>query len=928
MPVPAVGPAPNTVLLLGKAPGVEECSIGRPHVGRAGRELKFYCQLHSLPIYSFRLTNLCRDFVPPDTRLTPAQLAAWEPDILSEIERTRPRLIIALGADPIQYLLGRGASLPIVHGIPCRPGQFDPSVAYRALSCPCILPVYQPAAGFHSSDARALINWDFAQVARILKLIQQGREHEIDFRDDPYASSSPTYRDVTGGELRRILLRGGIPPLIAVDTEGTRAEPFSLQATTAPGEGYLLRVDQPDFAEGVRALQECADSGSVITGHNLGMYDLPILGDMEIDLFDASCHDTIFDPYLFGLEPLGLKANGWRQLGLRMKSHAETVGHLSRELQITYLERALGLSRDWPRPDPILKVDNAGVCTIKQPKTIASRLRKILHDIETGEDEPDDEDEAQEADTTADAEEETIEGVDPRKRWQAVRKDIPLEVRKVEAELGRMPSGSMRLLYERDPEAATNYACMDVDASIRLYPIFMDRLEREGKSELSRVYSVNMHVFSEMQQNGMPLRRSKLEALSDRMTAGMFEIVQQISLLYNEGAPINPGSRLQIAKLFDRWGLRGTKKSKKTGAESFAKKSIEHLKYTSEDMAPEERFRRELVALVFKWREHRHTRDMFCKPTLQLLEDQEGDECIARSQLIPWGTQQRRFAAKRPNILAQPKHSIYGQMLRDCYEAPEGYVFIESDLKSIEVCTMAHLSRDSALIRNLTNDPDFHTGTAAQIFNIPRSEVNPKTHRKAAKTTIFGIFLGQSPQGLKEQLWVQGLTQYDDEACASFIDAIKYRVYPGIGRYEQQVARELRYGRHGSPGRPSPDAGSVRDMWEMERHLPAIWSEDRGATAEAVRQAMSLKISGGAQGLLQNAIAFYLKDEVRELREGLGVDVKWHLTYHDSLLLTAPEWASSMVIEVVERGLTEHGGVELRVPVRAESKVARTWGGL
>lgn len=930
MPVPAVGPTPCDVLLVGKAPGFEELQRNRPHVGRAGRELKGYCDLRSLPLYSFRLTNLCREFVPPDTRLSPRQILEWEPDLLAEIARTRPRLIITLGADPTRFFLGSGASLSTVHGIPHKPGAFDPGVAYRAPIGACILPVIQPAAGFHSPDSRALIHSDFGEVARVLELIRSGLDSESDteigYRVDPYAGREK-YRDVTGKEMRAYLLEGGIPPLIALDTEGIVTDRFSIQACKRPGTGCLLRCDQADFAEGIVAIQECANRGSIITGHNIGMYDLAMFRPMGLDLFHAHVHDTLFDAFLFCLEPLGLKPNAWRHLGMRMKSHAETVGGYGRELQIEYLERALTLSRDWGKPEPVFKIEGDGTLKIKNPKPIAARIKTILQAIEKQEegdgDGNGDEDDSESGES--DDGEEKIEGVDPYKRWHAVRQDLPSLVKRVESEIGKMPTGTMRLLWEKDPESALRYSCMDADASFRLYAPFTARLEREGKTHLAEVYSSNMHVFSEMQSNGMPTRRSRLESLRDKMTASMLEIGAAISKTYNDGLPINPKSNPQVGALFTKWGLRGTKKTK-AKKPSYGKKSIEHLKFIDDGMSEEEKFKRNLVVLLFKWRECQHTRDMFCKPVLNLLPE-DVDECSARGQLLPWGTYQRRLAAKKPNLLAQPKHSIYGQMIRDCYEAPEGHVFLESDLRSIEVCVMAHESADPILIKNLVDAPDFHTPTAARLFEIPPEQVNPKTHRKAAKTTIFGVFFGQSPPGLREQLWQQGLTQYDDDHCESFIDGIKNRVYPGIGRYEKRVERDLRYGVGGKLGKPAPDAGSIRDMWGMQRYLPGIWSEDRGTVAESVRQAMSLRISGGAQGLIQVAMT-WLKDEIWKLREEMGIDVRWRLTVHDSLLLTCPEWAAPLVQAVVEEGLTEHCGMKLRVPVRAESKIAKTWGGL
>jgi DNA polymerase-1 len=259
-------------------------------------------------------------------------------------------------------------------------------------------------------------------------------------------------------------------------------------------------------------------------------------------------------------------------------------------------------------------------------------------------------------------------------------------------------------------------------------------------------------------------------------------------------------------------------------------------------------------------------------------------------------------------------------MVRDCYVAPPGYLFLESDLASIEVCTMAHLSNDPDLIGLLNSGVKFHRETAMRLFNTSREEVT-ETQYQVGKTTIFGTFLGQTGVGLMEQLWMFGLTQYGEDECQAFIDGVKHEVYPAIGKYEEKVARELR----GTPSHPNL-CGSIKDMWGMERRLPGIHSEDKSTVREAVSQGMSLRISGGAQGLIQNAIS-WLKDEVWRMQQ-MGVDVRWLLTIHDSLLMLVPEWAAEMVRAVVEEGLTRHCGVELKVQVRAESKMAKTWGAL
>lgn len=917
-PVPPSGPLNSRVLVIGKAPGREEVSAGIPFIGRAGKEHRSYCTRHSLSPYSFRTTNLCRTFIPPDERLTPQQIEEWTPDLLAEIDRVRPSLIIPIGSDPVRWFLGKGADLKTVHGIPHRPGEFDPSLSSRAPENCCILPCIQPAAGFHSSDTRALIDWDYSQIRRVLSLIEQGREGEIDYRSDPYAGQED-FHDVTGAELRNILL-SSYPSVLGLDTEGTVHDPFCLQVCFSPPTAYMLRIDQPDFMEGIEALRILAAARTIFTGHNLGMYDLEMCRRaFHLDLFDAECHDTLFDAYLFCIEPLGLKPNSWRHLGMRMKSHSETVGALGVEFQLDYLQRVIFHTRSWPKPDPIFELQNDGQMKVTwKPQPIATRVQAIFTAIEKGGEAGDGEEGegglGADEPETGDSITSQINGVDPRKRWNMIRKDLPDLVRRVESEIGRMPHATMRRLYERDPEAAIHYSCMDSLGHYRLYFPFTERLEREGKTALSRTYSINMHVFSEMQETGMPARRSKLETLRDQMTERMLEIVEDISTQYNDGIPFNPKSSPQKGALMEKWGLKGTKltKAKKV---SYGKKSIEHYRFISENMTDEEKFRRELVVKLLLWGEHQHTRDMFCTPTLEKLpDDPERDEVWVRGQIIPWGTYARRLAMKRPNLLAQPKHSPFGKAIRGCYEAPPGYLFLESDLSSIEVCVMADESSDPDLTRVLNSGVKFHRETASRLFEIPREEVDDIQYT-LAKRVIFGTFYGQSGQGLREQLWMQGLTHFDDDMCQQAIDDVKYRVYPAIGRFEEKARHHLK------------KTGTVMDRWGMERKLPGIWSEDKAVASEAVRHYVSHKIQGGAQGLIQSSIS-WLKTEIRRLRTEMGIDVRWLLTIHDSLLLLTPEWAVDIVREVVEEGLTEHCGVRLRVPVRAESKPARTWGEL
>jgi uracil-DNA glycosylase family 4 len=901
--VPAYGPTSSGVLLVGKAPGLAELTTLRPFSGRAGSEQQAYLRHHGLSQYAFRLTNLVGEYVDPDTDLTTDQIDLWSPILQAEIDATRPRLIVAIGAQPVRWFLGDDADLHTVHGLPHRPGAFDPSRTSRAPGDCCILPVIQPAAGFYDPDARAVVAEDFARLARVYKLIRTGRAHEVDYREDPLAGREQ-YVDISGHDLAS-LLSFATPDVIAIDTEGTPTDPWSLQVSWQPGTAYLLRCAREDFHEAIATLAHMAERGVTIVLHN-AMYDLTMLRLVGLDLYFANIFDTMMAAYFFQLEPLGLKPLSWRWLGVRMKSHEETVGALGKQFQIDYLTRALDLSRDWPKPSPQILTENDGTMRVYRPQPIAKRIASILADVASGK----------------------VDGegnlADPWSRWRDVDK---LLRRPVEEALGPMPVGSMARLAEMDFDAALRYSCKDSDVTLRLYPLFRRELERRGMlASPTQTTMTNLAVFDRMQWNGLPARRSKLSTLRDQMEQGMWRIGAQLAHEYNGGQPFNPKSPPQTLALLKRLGLKGSKRTK-SGAESTGKKSIEHLKFHEDEHS------RRAVVLLFEWREHQHTRDMFCTPTLDTMPE-DGAVAVAvagtgsadiddlypvRCRLQPWGTHTRRLASKEPNLLAQPKHSIYGKMIRDCYEAPPGYVFLESDLSAIEVCVMAHESGDPTLIRLLsTPGIKFHRETACRIWDIPPEEVDEIKYY-VAKRIIFLTFYGGGGETLKEQLWMQGLTSWRADECQDLIDMTVSKVYPGIAEYKARVADEV----------ARDPAGEVRDMWNMPRFLPGIHSSDRKIREEAIRHAVSHKIQGGAQGMLQNSIA-WLKYEIPKLAEmGAGIGLEdWRLTVHDSLLLTCEEWAVPIVQPVVERGLTEHHGARLRVPVRAESKTARSWGAL
>jgi len=418
-------------------------------------------------------------------------------------------------------------------------------------------------------------------------------------------------------------------------------------------------------------------------------------------------------------------------------------------------------------------------------------------------------------------------------------------------------------------------------------------------------------VWWEMQQTGMPASRKFFEDLESEILQKMDSIQSELSTVYYSGLPINPLSRLDVQNLMRRRGLEGTKRSKKTQTLSTSEESIGYLQYI--DPA---------IKLVFDWRALEHDKSHYCSKVLESIPEGHYDPYPMRYRYNPHGTTSRRLSSNRINILAM-KPSI-----RHGYICPGGRVFGSWDYSQIEMRYAAHLSEDPLLCAIFREGRDVHSETAAATNDIQLDEslpldirysCIPTLVRRAAKTINFGILYGQRGQGLLTQLYMQGLTDWTLEKADQKIRST-FRAYRGL-KYRIDLSAEMLRG----------NGGKVVDHWGMIRYLGGIYAdasdkEGREIVAESERQAFSHEVQGGARGMILNAIA-YLGPVIQGLQES-GLDIWWHLDYHDELIFSFPPDLFPLMDEIVKDAMVNHCGIELRVPVLVEGHMGRTWGEL
>lgn len=121
--VPGYGNVKSNVVMIGEAPGEKESEQLRPFVGKAGRNLDEFLALSGIDRDSLYITNAVK-FRPTaegkkglvNRKPTSAEIAAFRPWLIEELNIINPDVIVTLGNVPFQALTGSRETVGNVHG--------------------------------------------------------------------------------------------------------------------------------------------------------------------------------------------------------------------------------------------------------------------------------------------------------------------------------------------------------------------------------------------------------------------------------------------------------------------------------------------------------------------------------------------------------------------------------------------------------------------------------------------------------------------------------------------------------------------------------------------------------------------------------------------------------------------------------------------
>ncbi|MDP9479570.1 MAG: DNA polymerase, partial [Actinomycetota bacterium] len=269
------------------------------------------------------------------------------------------------------------------------------------------------------------------------------------------------------------------------------------------------------------------------------------------------------------------------------------------------------------------------------------------------------------------------------------------------------------------------------------------------------------------------------------------------------------------------------------------------------------------------------------------------------------GAETGRMSCSEPNLQNLHKEDEMRRFVR----APEGRVLVVADYSQMELRILAQLSGDAAMIEAFQKGEDLHKATAARMYGIPEEEVTPE-QRSSAKAVSFGIVYGMTSIGLASRLGT------DEDEASSMIDQY-FAAYPEVHSFlEANSARAIKTGILRTPMGRIRRFGDASAMTRRERE-------------EARRQAMNFPIQGACADGLKLALAL-LHERRNECPDAVPI-----LVVHDEIVIECAEeetekveaWLERAMIGGMDEAVNGAGAEGLRMPVRVETKIGRTWAG-
>ena len=410
----------------------------------------------------------------------------------------------------------------------------------------------------------------------------------------------------------------------------------------------------------------------------------------------------------------------------------------------------------------------------------------------------------------------------------------------------------------------SNWACQQADATMRLYPILSQSIEKENLSELLNEIELPLtRVLAEIEIAGVRIDVAALNEASETLTSRLDGIETEIHALVGEN--FNIGSPAQVGEiLFDKLKLDPKAKKTKTGQYSTSEEVLEKISH----LHP-------VVNKILEYRQLKKLLSTYLNALPNTINPTTGKIHTTYNQTV---TATGRLSSTDPNLQNIPVRDEIGREIRRAFIADEGHTFLSVDYSQIELRLVADFSNDKVMLDAFANDKDIHAITAAKIYKTPLEEVTA-TQRRNAKTANFGILYGISAFGLASRL---GIPRSE---AKQLIDGY-FETFPTVQQYMSEAIEKAR------------ENGYVTTIKGRKRMLPDINSRNAVVRGYAERNAINAPIQGSAADIIKIAMV-NIFDEIAKR----GLKSKMIMQVHDELNFDVLPQELDIIKELVCRNM-------------------------
>lgn len=251
-------------------------------------------------------------------------------------------------------------------------------------------------------------------------------------------------------------------------------------------------------------------------------------------------------------------------------------------------------------------------------------------------------------------------------------------------------------------------------------------------------------------------------------------------------------------------------------------------------------------------------------------------------------------------------------------------VFCVLDYSGIEVRFLAQMSGDELLISQFNDGFDVHSLVGAEMTGWPAEKIkeDEKT-RRIVKNIHFGIIYGVSREGVYPYLLLKGV--FDPTAPPKQIARDKQL---SMKYYDRYFARYKRVKKLIDKLRADGEQGYVSTMFGFRR---AITDEDSDRKTYSGNQSVNSPIQGSAHTLMLVCLALLaMKPKTYALLQRPVMEV------HDALYFLTKlrhlKETCALAVKLMEQDapayVSEHFGVDFKIPIKADAKAGFTLGSL